>query len=210
MVFISTAFNLFEFSIKTAFFSTVNLQPASSNFDIIGTICSGITFKIFTFPFVIAPAHKKVPASILSGITLYFTDFNSFTPLISITFVPSPEIFAPIFFNIFIISTISGSRAAFVIVVFPSARTVARIIFSVAPTLGKSRSIFAPFILSQLHLINPYSSSIFMPNFLKAFKCKSIGLAPISQPPGYEKLASLNLPIKAPARITVDLISLIR
>ena len=64
----------------------------------------------------------------------------------------------------------------------------ARIIFSVAPTLGKSRSIPAPTILSQLHLINPYSSAIFMPNFLKDFKCKSIGLAPISQPPVCDSL----------------------
>ena len=40
--------------------------------------------------------------------------------------------------------------------------------------------------------------------------CKSIGLDPISQPPGYENVTSLNLPNNAPAIITVDLISLIR
>lgn len=102
--------------------------------------------------------------------------------------MPSPEIFAPILFNIFTKSTISGSLAAFVIDVFPCAKTEAKIIFSVAPTLGKSRSISAPTILSQLHLINPYSSAIFMPNFLKDFKCKSIGLAPISQPPVCDSL----------------------
>ena len=76
--------------------------------------------------------------------------------------------------------------------------------FSVAPTLGKSKSIFAPTILSHLHTINPPSSEIFIPNFLKLFRCRSIGLAPISHPPGYENLASLNLPIKAPASITVE------
>lgn len=96
--------------------------------------------------------------------------------------------FAPIFRSIFTKSTISGSLAAFVIVVFPSANTVARIIFSVAPTLGKSKSIFVPIILSQLHLINPYSSLIFIPNFLKAFKCKSIGLTPMSHPPACDGL----------------------
>ena len=60
--------------------------------------------------------------------------------------------------------------------------------FSVAPTLGKSKSIFAPIILSHLHVINPESSIIFMPNFLKALKCKSIGLAPMSHPPVCDSL----------------------
>ena len=66
-----------------------------------------------------------------------------------------------------------------------------------------------PIILSHLHVINPLSSEIFTPNFLKAAKCKSIGLVPISHPPGYEKVTSLNLPNIAPANITVDLICLI-
>ena len=51
---------------------------------------------------------------------------------------------------------------------------------------------------------------IFTPNFLKAAKCKSIGLDPISHPPGYENVTSLNLPRIAPAKITVDLICLIK
>ena len=85
-------------------------------------------------------------------------------------------------FKQFAKSTISGSMAAFVILVIPSAYTDAKIIFSVAPTLGKSKSIFAPIILSHLHSINPLSSEIFIPNFLKLSKCKSIGLAPISHP----------------------------
>ncbi len=60
--------------------------------------------------------------------------------------------------------------------------------FSVAPTLGKSKSILAPTILSHLHVINPESSIIFIPNFLKALKCKSIGLAPMSHPPVCDSL----------------------
>ena len=107
-------------------------------------------------------------------------------------------------FKQFAKSIISGSIAAFVILVTPCAKTEAKIMFSVAPTLGKSKSIFAPTILSHLHTINPPSSEIFIPNFLKLFRCRSIGLAPISHPPGYENLASLNLPIKAPASITVE------
>ena len=60
--------------------------------------------------------------------------------------------------------------------------------FSVAPTLGKSKFILLPIILSHLHVINPESSTIFIPNFLNAFKCKSIGLAPISHPPVCDSL----------------------
>ena len=48
-----------------------------------------------------------------------------------------------------------------------------------------------------------------MPSFSKPFKCKSIGLVPMSQPPGYENIACLNLPNIAPASITDDLIFLI-
>jgi len=58
-------------------------------------------------------------------------------------------------FKKFCKSIISGSLAAFVIVVFPSAKQVASIAFSVAPTLGKSKSILSPVILSQLQLIFP-------------------------------------------------------
>ena len=65
---------------------------------------------------------------------------------------------------------------------------LASIMFSVAPTLGKSKSIFVPIILSHLQVINPESSIIFIPNFLKLLKCKSIGLAPISHPPVCDSL----------------------
>lgn len=64
----------------------------------------------------------------------------------------------------------------------------AKIIFSVAPTLGKSKLIFAPIILSHLQVINPEFSIIFIPNFLKLLKCRSIGLAPMSQPPVCDSL----------------------
>ena len=64
----------------------------------------------------------------------------------------------------------------------------AKIIFSVAPTLGKSKLIFAPIILSHLQVINPEFSIIFIPNFLKLLKCRSIGLAPMSHPPVCDSL----------------------
>ena len=60
--------------------------------------------------------------------------------------------------------------------------------FSVAPTLGKSKLISVPTILSHLQCIKPHSSSICIPNFLKALRCKSIGLEPISHPPACDGL----------------------
>lgn len=85
-------------------------------------------------------------------------------------------------------SSISGSFAAFVNIVVPSAKHADNIIFSVAPTLGKSKCICAPIIFSVLQIISPYSSLIFIPNFSNPFKCKSIGLEPISHPPVCDSL----------------------
>ena len=72
------------------------------------------------------------------------------TPVISKTLEPIPLIFAPIFTNMLHKSTISGSRATLSIFEFPFAKTAAITTFSVAPTLGKSRAIFAP--------LNPFSA----------------------------------------------------
>ena len=82
----------------------------------------------------------------------------------------------------------SGSFAAFVKTVTPSAKQEAKIIFSVAPTLGKSKCICVPTILSASQIISPYSSFILIPSFSKPFKCKSIGLEPISHPPVCDSL----------------------
>ena len=102
--------------------------------------------------------------------------------------MPAPFILAPALFKNFTKSSISGSLAAFVNIVFPSARHDASIIFSVAPTLGKSKCICVPIIFSVLHIISPYSSFMFIPNFSNPFKCKSIGLEPISHPPVCDSL----------------------
>ena len=74
-----------------------------------------------------------------SGITVCTAPFNSLTPSIRITSVPAPRILAPILFKKVAKSTISGSSAAFSMIVFPSAKVAAIITFSVAPTLGKSK-----------------------------------------------------------------------
>ena len=55
-------------------------------------------------------------------------------------------------------SLISGSRATLLIVVVPFAKTAAVIRFSVAPTLGKTKSIVAPCNLPLLFaMMNPCS-----------------------------------------------------
>ena len=69
-VFNSTAFSFFGASISIKLFPASMLQPVSLNLCIIGVSCSGITLFILAFPPVTATAHKKVPASILSGIIL--------------------------------------------------------------------------------------------------------------------------------------------
>ena len=60
--------------------------------------------------------------------------------------------------------------------------------FSVAPTLGKSKCICVPISFSAKQYISPYSSFIFTPNFSNPFKCKSIGLEPMSHPPVCDSL----------------------
>ena len=76
----------------------------------------------------------KVPASILSGIISWTEPVSFSTPSIVITLVPAPFTLAPILFKKTAKSMISGSLAAFSIVVRPSANTAANIIFIVAPT----------------------------------------------------------------------------
>ena len=142
------------------------------------------TFKISSSPPAKAPAIIKVPASILSGIGLNSVPFNLLTPSITISFSPAPFIFAPALFKKFAKSTISGSLAAFRITVFPFINTHDKIIFSVAPTDGKSKYTSPPFNLSPAHHISPPISFISAPKFFNELICISIGLSPISQPPG--------------------------
>ena len=92
-------------------------------------------------------------------------------------------------------SSISGSCAAFTIVVFPFAKQLAIITFCVPPTLGKSKNIVEPSnSFSARASTNPASWIIVAPKASKPFKCWSIGLLPIEQPPG---IATLALPSRA-------------
>ena len=97
---------------------------------------------------------------------------------------PAPLISAPHKFKKSARSLISGSLAAPVIMVSPVDKTEAKIIFSVAPTLGKPKSTEAPLTPFVLREISPYSSEIAIPSFERAEICKSMGRGPNSQPPG--------------------------
>ncbi len=106
-------------------------------------------------------------------------------------------------------SHISGSRAALFITVSPSAVTAQSMTFSVAPTEGNARFIFAPFALpaGALQIMLPPISLISIPIFLSADMCISIGRGPSSQPPGTLTVHSPALPSMAPINIIEERIS---
>ena len=84
--------------------------------------------------------------------------------------LPKPDIFAPIEIKNSPRSTTSGSLAALSITVMPVAKVAAVIMFSVAPTLGNSRVIFAPFKPEgALAIIKPCSDETCAPISVKPF-----------------------------------------
>ena len=115
------------------------VTPASLSLAITGRMWLVITFSTTILPPAAAAAIIKVPASILSGMIWCLQPWSFSTPFIFTMDVPAPLTSAPILFKKFAKSTISGSQAALSIIVSPSAKTAAIIIFCVAPTLGKSR-----------------------------------------------------------------------
>ena len=122
------------------------------------------------------------------------------TPSISMIEVPAPSTFAPMAHSMLARSTISGSRAAFSMMVRPSATTDAISMFSVAPTLGKSRTMSAPRKpFGVVAWRNPCFISKTTPSASKPTRCMSMGRAPIWQPPGMATRASPNLPMRGPS-----------
>ena len=119
---------------KIKFFPFFTFTPASTNFSIIALKCSTLTFLIVTSPFDRAAAIAKVTASMRSGIISYLAPDRYFTPFISILGEPWPLIFAPILFKKLAKSTVSGSQAAFSIIVVAGVRVAAIITFAVANT----------------------------------------------------------------------------
>ena len=91
-----------------------------------------------------AAAQRKLPASMRSAMTVCSAPWRLSTPSIVIVGVPAPETLAPMAFRQSARSTTSGSRAAFSIVVTPSANTAAIIRFSVPVTVTMSVTMRAP------------------------------------------------------------------
>ena len=105
-------------------------------------------------------------------------------------------------FNKVATSIISGSLAAFSIIVRPSALTAASIVLMVAPTETISIKIVAAFrrTPSVVKCMAFSLKVIRAPKASNALMCKSIGLGPRSQPPGNPTVASPNLPSKEPLK----------
>ena len=100
-------------------------------------------------PPVMPAATKKVPASMRSAMMAYSVPRRLLTPLMRMVLLPWPSICAPQEMRKLARSTTSGSRAAFSSVVSPSASTAAMSRFSVPPTVGMSKVMWAPRSLSQ-------------------------------------------------------------
>ena len=150
----STALGRLSIFTRKPFGVVVITAPASTNFASGNSKWFGFPPFIVISPCVIAAAKAQVPATIRSGRVACEVGLSFETPAILIVGDPKPTIFAPIEIKNSPRSTTSGSRAALSIVVTPLAKTAAVIKFSVAPTLGKSRVISAPF--------NPFGASAMM------------------------------------------------
>ena len=84
----------------------------------------------------------------------------------------------------------------------PPERHAAIIICSVAPTLGNGSEILFPRSpYGALHSRQPWRSLISAPSFESASRCISIGLSPISHPPGKDNFALPDLASTAPRNI---------
>ena len=116
--------------------------------------------------------------------------------------VPAPSIRAPICTSNWARSMISGSRAALSITVVPRASTAAMRMFSVAPTLGKSRPITAPRSSVAEPTTLPCSMLIDAPIARSPDWCMSSGREPIASPPGRATWACRHRPISGPSTHT--------
>eukprot|EP00958_Prasinococcus_capsulatus_P009874 scaffold956_cov533-Prasinococcus_capsulatus_cf.AAC.3 len=77
--------------LRTSGLSTMTWHPVSCSFAVTAVRCWGHTGPIESIELVIAPATKKVPASMRSGIILYSTPRSSLTPSMVIVLVPAPR-----------------------------------------------------------------------------------------------------------------------
>ena len=97
---------------------------------------------------------------------------------------------------------ISGSRAAFSMIVLPLALTAASITLIVAPMETISKKIRSPVKPSSSvrKYMAPCSLVTFAPSASKPLICKSIGRGPKKQPPGNPTTPSPNFANNAPMK----------
>ena len=84
--------------------------------------CAGLQQSTLRSPPVMAPAMRKVPASMRSGLMRWRAPWSLATPLTLMVEVPAPSILAPMALSSAARSVTSGSRAQFSKTVSPSAR----------------------------------------------------------------------------------------
>ena len=96
-------------------------------------------------------------------------------------------------------SSTSGSTAALAISVTPDASVPAITSCSVAPTDGNGNSIRVPRSRSAVTVTDDDVSSTFAPRARRPLRWKSIGRAPIEQPPGSGTTARPSRPTSGPS-----------
>ena len=120
-------------------------RPASRSLAIVAPMVSGAAPSSVMSPRAAPTAHRKLPASMRSGMMRCSAPCNDSTPSMTMRSLPCPLMRAPILMSNSARSTTSGSRAAFSSTVCPWASTAAIIRFSVPVTVTISVRITAPF-----------------------------------------------------------------
>ena len=143
-------------------------MPISPSFVTTISRCSSRTPSSSISPPAMPHAMRNVPASMRSPMISVSHGTSPSTPSIRIVLVPAPMMCAPMRLRNAVRSVISGSRAAFSMTVSPFASTAAVIRFSVAPTLGKSSTMRAPFSLWQRASTKPCATSSSAPIVVQA------------------------------------------
>ena len=122
----------------------VTTHPASLSTEATVDTCRQSTPVTITSPPAQAPQARSVAATMRSPIMVHSPRSRGCPPSTVTTPPPAPATLPPRRFRKSARATISGSRAALVMVVMPDAPQAARMAFSVAPTLARDRWMSPP------------------------------------------------------------------
>ena len=123
---------------------TSRRTPQASSLAMSAPRWAGLQQSTLRSPPVMAPAMRKVPASMRSGLMRWRAPWSLATPWTWMVEVPAPLIFAPMALSRAARSETSGSRAQFSKRVSPSARAAAMRRSSVPVTVILSKTMCAP------------------------------------------------------------------